>query len=106
MGQLLDQAFAFQFFEHLRERTAQRLLQTQRTGELVERDRVVPNLQKTKDIINAEMSGASHAKGPFLGAKIFPPILVIFLKLFVTFFSCRELHKQANTRPISRPPSG
>jgi hypothetical protein len=63
-------------------------------------------LKKTEDVIRAELRLPGHARTPFRGAKERVLILVNFLKFAVTFFAFEEFHTQANTRPISRPPSG
>src|SRR5579863_722451 len=64
------------------------------------------NLQKTKDIIGAEVRGESHRLGPpkkFCGRGGF---YSLFFATRETFFGGVGLHEQANTRPAARPPSG
>ena len=86
VSQLLDEAAFLEFLEHLHEGATQGFLKAQGAREFVDRNRVVSKLQKTQDIINAEMSGASHGRGPFLGAKGHRNDFIHFRELLCNLF--------------------
>jgi hypothetical protein len=74
--------------------------------EFLERHGNRSNLQKTKDIINANVNGARHRALPFLGADEKSAHSSYLSIISETIFAEQGSHRQANTRPISRPPSG
>src|SRR5262245_45835640 len=101
-----DGASFFQLAEHFLERVTVGPLEMEAAADIVEGGRVCSNLQKTKDVIGAEVRGASHRLGPaeeFCGRGGFYSLLFVGRE---TFFGRAGLHSQANTRPAARPPSG
>ena len=69
MGELLDEAAFFEFFEHLEEGAAVVLFEVEGAGEVVEGDGVISKLKKTQDVIRAKGECGGHDAGPFLGAR-------------------------------------
>jgi hypothetical protein len=69
LGELLDEAAFFDFFEHLEEGAAVVLLEVEGAREVVEGDGVISKLKKTQDVIWTKGGFGRHDAGPFLGAR-------------------------------------
>ena len=76
------------------------------SADIVKRSRIGPNLQKTKDIIGAEVRGASHKLGPLKEFCRRSGFYSFFFATRETIFEGWGYTLQANTRPAARPPSG
>ena len=61
VGKLLNQAARLQFGEHLEERAAVIFFHLEGAGKVLDGDRVVSKLKKTKDIVGIQVGGARHS---------------------------------------------
>ena len=62
MGKFLDEAAVLQFGEHLQEDVAVTFFHLEGAREVLDGDRVVSKLKKTKDIVEIQVGGARHNK--------------------------------------------
>ena len=69
MGEFLDQPAFLESVQYLLQGAAVVVLEVERLIEFLQGDWVVSKFKKTKDIVDAEVYGARHKAGPFLGAK-------------------------------------
>jgi len=60
VGKFLNEAASLEFGEHLKEGAAVGFFHMESAGELLDGDRVVSKLQKTKDIVGTQGGGARH----------------------------------------------
>jgi hypothetical protein len=60
MGKFLNEAARLEFGEHLEEGAAVVFLDMEAARKVLEGDRIVSKLKKTKDIIEIQMGGARH----------------------------------------------
>jgi hypothetical protein len=54
----------FELHEHFLKGPAVGFLEMEAAADIIDGSRISPNLQKTKDVIGAEVRGASHRLGP------------------------------------------
>ena len=94
MRKLLDKPAFLEFGEHIEEGAAVILLEVQGAGELLEGHRFRSKLQKTQNVIRAELGFGGHQQVPFSerGERT-KLILVIFLKIAVTFLVFPGFHR-------------
>jgi len=93
VGELLDEAPFFEHDEHLEKGTTVVFFDLEPAREVLEGNGIASKLQKTKDIVGAEVSGGRHHKVPFWERRKSTEILAIFLKFAVTFFGFRGFHR-------------
>ena len=63
-GKFADGTLFFELAEHFEQRIAVRPFEVETATDIVGGGWIGPNLQKTKDVIGAEVRGASHKLGP------------------------------------------
>ena len=93
VGELLDEAPFFEHDEHLEKGTTVVFFDLEPAREVLKGNGIASKLQKTKDIVGAEVSGGRHHKVPFWERRKSTEILAIFLKFAVTFFGFRGFHR-------------
>jgi hypothetical protein len=96
----------FEFSDHFEQVGAVGFLEAEAARDIVCGRRIGPNLEKTKNVVGAQVRGSCHKLGPRAELCGRGGFYSLFFGERETFFGGMGLHRQANTRPASRPPSG
>ena len=62
VGKFLNKAARLKFSEHLEEGTAVTFFHVEAAREILEGDRIISKLKKTKDIVEIQVGGARHSR--------------------------------------------
>ena len=99
-----DGSSFFELRKHFQQGAIVGFLEMEAATDILRGGGVCPNLQKTKDVIGAQVRGASHKWGPEGGGRRARRILLIFFRGTRNFFRGKGLHT-AGQHTTGCPPS-